>query len=214
MDHELIDACSEYIESKNAHYLAKEGYAVYYHSPTERKSDYAWHRLTPTEMLRTIKALRLPVNMSVALKPHHLVAAFQELGRVYEYGVKSRHKVTEEVFNYLEHAKVSLGDELMCSLATELFSRGYKGLILVEVQGIFREMQEKLELNVKSPEARDLLCKHFELLGYEIKSGSKRPMVEGRKTPTLMLSGAMPRDVVSVEGVKKTIITKIHGELM
>jgi len=213
--HDLIDACISYIESKDAHYLAKEGYAVYYTSPTGRKAGYTWQRITITEMLRVIRAVRLGIEQSTKLKEPHLVAAFQELGRVYEYAVRTRHKVEEGIFNYLEHCESSLGDEAMSLLSAEMASRGYKGLVLTEILDIFMQIQTKLDVGVTLPQARELLCKHFEMLGYEIKAGSRRPLVRGRKIPALMLSGARPRDVFEIGEVEsKLIYKKIVGALI
>jgi len=206
--HDLIDACIDYIEAKDAHYLAKEGYAVYYTSPTGRKSGYSWQRITVTEMLRVIKAVRLGIEQSVKLKEVHLVSAFQELGKVYEYAVRTRHKVEEGIFNYLEHCESSLDDEAMSLLSAELSSRGYKGLLLVETLDIFMTIQTKLDIGVTLPQARELLCKHFEMLGYEIKAGSRRPLVNGRKTPAIMLGGSLPRDIIEIGKVESALICK------
>lgn len=212
--HDLIDACSSYIESKDAHYLAKEGYAVHYESPTGRKSDYAWHRMTVPEMLRMIKAMKLSPKQAVALREHHLIAAFQELGRVYEYSVRTRHKAGEGIFNYLEHCETSLGDEAMSLLATEFISRGYRGLLLMEILGIFMQIQANLEASVTLPQARELLCKHFEMLGYEVRAASRRPLVNGRKTPALMQSGTVPSEIFAIGNTEANlIIQKISGEL-
>jgi len=213
--HDLIDACIAYVESKDAHYLAKEGYAVYYTSPTGRKAGYSWQRITITEMLRVIRAIRLSIDQSTKLKEPHLVAAFQELGRVYEYAVRTRHKVEEGIFNYLEHCESSLGDEAMSLLSAEMVSRGYKGLVLTEILGIFMQIQTKLDIGVTLPQARELLCKHFEMLGYEIKAGSRRPLVRGRKIPALMLGGARPRDVFEIGELETGLIcSKIVGVLL
>ena len=213
--HDLIDACIAYIESKDAHYLAKEGYAVYYTSPTGRKAGYSWQRITTTEMLRVIRAVRLGVDQSSKLKEAHLVAAFQELGKVYEYAVRTRHKVEDGIFNYLEHCESSLGDEAMSLLSAEMATRGYKGLVLTEILDTFMAIQEKLDIGMTLPQARELLCKHFEMLGYEIKAGSRRPLVNGRKIPAIMLSGSRPRDVFEVGEVESDLIyKKIVGVLL
>jgi len=210
----LIDACSAYIEGKDAHYLAKEGYAVHYASSTGRKSDYTWHRLTTPEMLRMIKALKLSMDKAKFLKEHHIVAAFQELGRVYEYAVRSRWNVGEGIFNYNEHCETSLGSDIMSALAVELVQRGYRGLLLMEVMEVYMELQSKLDSQVNFPDARELLCKHFEELGFEIKSGAYRPLYKGRKTPAIMMGGALPRDIIQItEGSSEVIINKIFGEL-
>ena len=213
--HDLIDTCISYIESKDIHYLAKEGYGVYYTSPTGRKSGYSWQRINAAEMLRVIRAVMLNVEQWTEIREKHLIAAFQELGRVYEYAVRTRHKVDEGIFNYLEHCESSLGDEAMSMLSAEMGSRGHKGLVLTEILNIFMRIQTKLDIGATLPQARELLCKHFEMLGYEIKAGSRRPLVRGRKIPALMISGARPRDVFEIGELESELIcNKIVGVLL
>ena len=212
-DYYLIDACSIYIDKKEMHYLAKEGHAVHYTSPTGRKSDYAWHKTTMPELLRLIKAVQLPQNKGIYLKEHHLIASFQELGRVYEYGVKSRHKVAEGVFNYLDFMDNSLGDVAMSMLVDECIQRNFKGMLLMELMDVFMLIQEKLSLSITFRDAREMLCKHFELAGYEVRAGARRPLVAGKKSPALMLAGALPSDIVFVRLVQNTLTQKILNEL-
>ena len=78
MDGKLIDVCTDYIKKKDCSYLAKEGMVVYYASLTGRKSDYMWHKLTITEALRIIRALKLDAKSASQLKEGHLISAFQE----------------------------------------------------------------------------------------------------------------------------------------
>ncbi len=78
-DFDLIDSCSEYIEVKNAHYLAKEGCIVFYSSITGRKSDYAWVEHTISETLRIIKAMLLTTKQAESLLFRSLVV-FMSLG--------------------------------------------------------------------------------------------------------------------------------------
>mgnify|MGYP003668174398 FL=1 len=80
----LIDKAIEYIEAKNANYLAKEGQVVFFTSDSGRKSDEVWVKHSMTETIRIIRATRLSTDCE--LREHHVLAAFQELGRVFEYG--------------------------------------------------------------------------------------------------------------------------------
>lgn len=213
MSSDLIDKCSEYILAKDCHYLAKEGYLVYFSSDTGRKSDYTWKKLSVPEVLRIIKATRLSTNAH-KLKDHHLVTAFQELDRVYEYGTKSRHPVAQGIFNYSEHSETSLADDVMSMLAGELLSRGYTALKLNQVIDLYNKLLEILKADSTPSETKDLMYKHFESLNYIVKTGSKRPMVQRKLTPVLMQPTTKPSDVVSLSTLAALdIANKITKEL-
>lgn len=208
----LIDKCSDYIEQKDCYYLAKEGFIVYYSSDTGRKSDYTWKKLSIMETVRIIKATRL--GASHTLKPDHLIAAFQELGRVFEYGVKSRHAVSEGIFNYYEHSKTSLGDLLVSKVAGELLVRGFNALLYADANKLIGGLNIRLDAEMSAALTRDMIFKHFETLGYIIKTGSARPLVDGKLQPTIMQPNTKPRDVVKVtDQLAKDISNKVYGEL-
>jgi hypothetical protein len=210
-----IDVCVEFIETKNAHYLAKEGQVVYFASLTGRNSDFTWHKMTPTEVLRVIKATRLNAEQSALIKIEHLVAAFQELGRVYEFGVKTRHKVAPEIFNYSEHSNESIGDGMMSILVDELQKHNLFALYMLEVIELFNLAKSRmLCTSIGSKESRELLFKHFEASGYEIRTGAKRVFIDNKKTPVIMKPGLKPSQVESLPlTVAEAILRKIRKEL-
>lgn len=198
MSHELIDKCIDYIVAKDAVYLAKEGQVVYFDSSTGQASDFVWHKQSMNETLRIIRAIHLNAELASQLKEQHLMAAFQELGKVYEYAVKSQHKAREGVFNYREHAKIDLSDDIASSLIDELERLGYRGMYFAEVLRLATDTMKRLNCYTKLSEARELLIKHFEAAGYVVKLGSKRPLIRGFKHPAVMAIGAKPRDIVSI----------------
>lgn len=215
MDDELIDLCSGYINDKSCSYLAKEGYIVNYMSITGRKSDYVWHKHTISETLRIIRAMRLTSKQAKELKEHHLIAAFQELGKVYEYGVKSRHVVAEGIFNYSQHSEMSLGDEAMSMLVEALQMHELTALIMREVIDLYNVIDNKLKLNLGATEQRELMYKHFEMAGFIMKTGANRPLIDGRKQPAIMMAGTKPSEVITLPmEVMKKIVAKIYGELV
>ena len=105
------DICIEYIDKKDAYYLAKEGKIVYYASDSGRKSDFKWNTQTIVETCRIIRATMMGHEDVLAEKD--LVRAFQEEGRVYEYGAKSRHVLASHVFNYNLKSDMSMTDEVV-----------------------------------------------------------------------------------------------------
>ena len=216
MDNELIDVCSQYIEDKDCSYLAKEGHIVNYASITGRKSDYIWHKLSILEAMRIIRAMRMNTKQAKLLREHHLIAAFQELGRVYEFGVKSRHVTAAGVFNYSEHSEMSVGDEAMSMLVESLQMQGYTAILMNPVVDLFSCIQNKLKLKLNNTECRELMYKHFEASGYILKTGAHRPLIEGKKQPAIMMANTKPAEVVleiAQEQVNK-VIAKIYGELV
>lgn len=214
MGNHLIDHCISYLESKDSHYLAKEGLIVYFASITGRKSDYLWHRMTVSETLRIIKATRLSANEAAQLKPEHLIAAYQEAERVYEFAVTTRHKVASTVFNYSEHCDMSLGDGIMSELCDDLQQRGFRALFMSDIANIFDIANYRLNAEVSAREERELLHKHFEAAGYEIKTGVRRVLVEGRKQPAVMKIGTKPAEMMRIPAeTSKFIVDNIVREL-
>lgn len=214
-DDELIDICSSYIENKDSAYLAKEGHIVYYASITGRKSDYIWNKHTITETLRIIRAMHLTTKQAKELREHHLIAAFQELGRVYEFGTKSRHTTASNIFNYSEHSEMSIGDEAMSMLVETLQMQGFTAIFMNNVADLFNTIQTKLKLNLSSRDCRDLMYKHFEASGYVLKTGAHRPLIEGRKQPAIMMKGTKPSEVIRIHEFEASkFIAKIYGELV
>jgi hypothetical protein len=215
MDSVLKDKCCAYIEDKDCSYLAKEGFIVYYASPTGRKADYMWNKLTIAETLRIIRAMRLSTPQAKELREHHLIAAFQELDKVYEFGVKTRHSTAKGVFNYSEHSEMSVGDEAMAMMVETLQMQGFTAILMKPVLDLYDCIQTKLKLNLTTTECRELMYKHFESSGYVMKTGSKRPLIDNKKQPAIMMANTKPVEVVGIHDYEATkIIAKIYGELV
>lgn len=215
IDDELIDICSHYIEDKECSYLAKEGQIVYYASTTGRKSDYIWHKLSIIEMLRMVRAMRMNTAQAKALRENHLIAAFQELDRVFEFGVKSRHVTAKGIFNYSEHSEMSVGDEAMSMLVEAMQIQGLTAILMNPVVEIFNDIQSKLRLGLGAKDCRELMFKHYEGAGYTIKTGANRPLIDGRKQPAIMMQGTKPSEVVGINDMAANkFISKIYGELV
>ncbi len=212
----LIDLCGAYIEDKDCHYLAKEGILVNYDSITGRKSDFMWHKLTITEALRIIKALRCSTTEQAReLRDTHLIAAFQEAGKVYEFGVKSRHVVKTGIFNYSQHSEMSLGDEAMSLMVDSMIGMGFTAVLMNPVIELYNAINVKLKLGLSPTECRDLMYKHFEASGYILKTGAYRPLIDGKKQPAIMQPDAKPAQVVGISTeVHRKIVAKIFGELV
>lgn len=210
----LIDKCIEFIESKDGHYLAKEGVMVYFATITGRKSDFTWHKLTLTEAVRIVRATKLGEGDSKQLRDAHFISAFQELDRVYEFAVKTRHKVSEGIFNYSEHSNESMGDGIMSMVVDELIKLNMSALYMNEVVTLFDMAQTKMMAEIGAGEARELLFKHFEASGYEIRTGVKRVFIDNRKTPAIMKPGTKPAEVERLPAtIAEKIVNKVWREL-
>lgn len=212
---DLIDLCIEYITDKDCNYLAKEGHIVRYFSVTGRRADYAWHKMSIAETLRIIKAMRCSAEQADKLKDTHLIAAFQELGRVYEFGVNTRHVAQEGIFNYSENSEMSIGDSAMSLLVDGLLAQGFTGILMMPVLALFGDINVKLKIGLTNTECRELMFKHFEAAGYTIRTGAHRPLVDGKKQPAIMMPSVKPSQVVGIEDVThKKMVAKIYGELV
>lgn len=211
---DLIDNCVSFIEAKDCFYLAKEGIIVHFATTTGRKSDYMWHRLTVTEAMRIIKATRLSAEQSMKLKQEHLIAAFQELDRVFEYGVKTHHKVQPGIFNYSEYSNMSLGDNIVSHICDELQKNGCFALYMNDVIAMIAAAQVKLGITITPTESRELMHKYFEAAGYELRTGAYRPLLDGRKQPAIMKIGTKPSEVRHVPVILiEEIINSVWREL-
>ena len=209
---EIVDICNSYVEDKNVSYLAKEGLIVSYYSITGRQSDFMWHKMTVIEVLRIIKATRMTYEQSRELTEAHLITAFQELERVYEFGVKTRHSVVEGVFNYSQHADTDVGDDIMARIAEMLLIEGKTAVLVVSIMELFDKIQSRVKTDIGMRAGRELLYKYFETGGYIIRSGAYRPLVEGKKQVAAMMPGTKPASVVRLTQEELTRLASLIGE--
>ena len=210
-----IDLASEWLAKREAAYLAKENVIVYYASTTGRKQDYQWITHTLVEVVRIIRAtLMNPDDSDKKLQSKHIIAACQELERVFEFAVKNRHDTRPEIFNYMKESGESMGDALVSLLSQELFTQGYKALLLNDVYSVLDECVLDLRIEFPVTEMRDLVLKHFPMLGYEVRTGAYRPEFQGKKQNAIMLTTAKPREIIVLtDNVRSRIETKIVGAL-
>jgi hypothetical protein len=212
---DLIDLCKNWVEDKGAAYLAKENSLVYYASLTGRKSDYDWHSLSLTEAVRVIRYTMLSSDNYDKLSPNHLIAACQELERVYEFGIKSRFKTLPGVFNYLEESNTTLAEACMAQLVEELYSRGLAALYFKDATDIYAESLGLLKEEVPSASIRnEYMLKYFHRHGYTIRTGSLRVVKDNKKVQAIVQEGKKPADMVWLDQeTKKAIKHKIVGAL-
>lgn len=195
-----IDIASKWLGNRGAAYLAKENVIVYYATTTGRKSDYQWITLALVEVVRIIRATLMNPVDSDKLQSKHLVAACQELDRVFEFGVKSRHSTRPEIFNYLTESGMDMGDSIVSVLADILYNNGYKAMLLHDIYDIINEVQVELKVNLSAPDRKELVFKHFPTLGYVVRTGSSRPEYQGKKQQAVMLPATKPRDILMMSG--------------
>ena len=197
---DLIETALSWISSRNAAYLAKEDKIVYYSSLTGRSSDYKWHYITITELCRTINTMLLSGEDKILHV--HVISAFQELGKVYEFGVKTSHEVKPEIFNFYKEAKSSLPEEVMDMLASELFRLNHFALLHGDVVDMFLVILNKLKYEgTCSAQLRNqLIEKYFIGLGYVVKTTSQRVMWKGKKTNAIMTMDVKPSDIAELDG--------------
>lgn len=209
-----IDLASAWLSKKNAAYLAKENVIVYYDTTTGRKSDYQWITHTLVEVVRIIRATLMNPDDSDKLQSKHLIAACQELDRVFEFGIKAKHDTKPEIFNYLKESGESMGDAIVSLLSDVLFQQGFTAILMNDVYDTLHECNVKLNVKMNLPEMRNLIDKHFPILGYEIRTGPHRPQWQGKKRSAVMLTSAKPRDICLMQGESiKNIATQIAGAL-
>jgi len=210
-----IDLASDWLSKRGAAYLAKENVIVYYASTTGRKQDYQWITHTLVEVVRIIRATFMnPDDSDKKLQSKHIIAACQELDRVFDFAVKNKHTTRPDIFNYLKESGESMGDAVVSLLSEELFTQGYKAVLLKDVYWILDQSVLNLRIEMPVTEMRELVYKHFPTLGYEIRTGSSRPEFQGKKQNAVMLTTAKPREIIVLEDrVMSSIENKIVGAL-
>jgi len=210
-----IDLASEWLSKRGAAYLAKENVIVYYASTTGRKQDYQWITHTLVEVVRIIRAtLMNPDDSDKKLQSKHIIAACQELDRVFEFAVKAKFETKPEIFNYLKESGESMGDAIVSLLSEDLYAQGYKALLLNDVYMVIDVCLSDLKTHVSVAEERELVYKHFPTLGYEVRTGSSRPEFQGKKQNAVMLTTAKPREIIVLsERERDNISDKIVGAL-
>ena len=210
----LVDLCVTFIEDRNAAYLCKENTVVYYTSLTGRKGDYAWVTLSLEETLRIIAATKLDPDHVGSFQKRFIIQAFQELGRVFEFGVKSRHKTIPTVFNYILEADMDLGDSIVNMVAEDLYAANISAMLLVDAVQLILVISEKLQAGLTGRVARELIHKHFPVFGYEIRTDKYRPQINGRKQAAIMQPGTKPKQVIELSTeMTKVLAKKIEGAL-
>jgi hypothetical protein len=212
-DDKLIDACIDWAANKGAAYLAKEDRIVFFESATTRKQDEMWHRLSPAQVVRIIKTTKLPYDKQTLLKANHVIAAFQELGEIYDYGTESNVRVVETVFNYLERQDIPRDSQVMLAIAEELHQRGFHSLLYQDVIDVHRYSMDALGVNrVNSAVRKSYVHKYFPPLGYMLKIDNNRVMFKGKKKAVIMLSGKTIKSIQQMSEEDKQYIAHRSAE--
>ena len=209
-----IDLASDWLEKRNCAYLAKENVVVYYDTTTGRKQDFQWITMTLVEVVRIIKATLMNPDDSDELKSKHVIAACQELDRVFEFGVRTRHMTKPTIFNYTLEADESLDDSIAILVSEAMYNQGFFAVLMNDVYDIMNETCIKLNNTMTMPTMRNLIDKHFPTLGYEVRTGPYRPQYNGKKQSAVMLKNSRPRDIVQMSGESiKNIANFVAGDL-
>lgn len=198
----LVDICSEYILDKDASYLCREDCIVYFASFTGKEEDARYHKLKIREVVRIIKATRLNVKLQKELKGDHIITACQELGRVYDFGIRSGDMVAPHIFNYnvLPNSEDrSTYGIVMDGIAMEFKRLGYPCMKSKPILEIFYTVIGLLELPI--PLRREVIKElkgSFTRLGYVYRHGVNRLLHKGERFPGMLLAGHRPADLIEV----------------
>lgn len=212
---ELIDLASKWLENKKAAYLAKEDVITYYASLSGRKSEFMWHSLSVWETVRIIRATQMNLDTADDLKPKHIIAACQELDRVYSFSTKSRFKVADDIFNYFEEADADINDLIMSAFVDELYSLGYTSTYLDDLERVHFEILNRLNVTCSVADRRELFVKYLNRRGYELRTGVQRVVVNGAKQRVVRFpSSRFQKDIIGIsEDDTRTIVAKVAGAL-
>lgn len=206
-DDAAIDVCRNYIEEKKCSYLAKEDQVVYYSSDTGRVSDAKWHKMTLSQTHRIIQSM----YTSYSFGADKLLQAFQELGEVYERGVKSRHKVRSGLFNYHERSNNNIMDDVLTRMLEILLSKDYFCVRMSSIHSLASEIIKRLDL--PDHEFNDRKINALERVGYDARTESRRPRIGGALISCAIYRGYKPSDFKKITRIDfDHIIEKVVRE--
>ena len=212
MNMKMVDLCVGWITERNAVYLAKEDLITYYTSDTGLASDYRWVKLSLAEAKRIIHVTLL--DGVTQMDSSHLLRAFQEEARVYEYGVSTPRQTKPTIFNFMLNAETSMGDALGNMIAEELLASNYTAVKYMDVRYILASTALRLGLDLSTKDMSHLLHKHMTNSGYVMRTGVNRPVVGGKKVSACMLPGTLPGQIVDIPSENaRNISIKIYGAL-
>lgn len=193
-------------------YLAKEDIITYYTSDTGLASDYRWVKLSMAEAKRIIHATLLDPDGLVYSS--HLLQAFQEEARVYEYGVSTPRETKPTVFNYMLNTETSMADTAAQMVAEEFLSSNFTAVYYSSVRSALAQVGGRLTLNLNTKDVSHLLHKHMANSGYVMRTGVNRPVVGGKKVSACMLPGTLPGQLIELDReTVRNMAIKIYGAL-
>lgn len=202
----LVDKASEWLLEKDASYLSKENKIVYMASLTGRKGDRKWYYLSIAEAVRVISACSLSADSDTKLSANHLLTAAQELERVFDMGIRSPHKTPSNIFNYLDKALSDLPSAVMLGLCRELTNRNYLAFRIPDLVDIYSRLNIEIGLHQHKKDVIRMYQEHLPDLGYKVRSGTNRVILQGKKQTVAIKVGLQPKHVQSIpEGVKRQV---------
>ena len=209
----LIDKAVAWVSERDGAYLAKENVITYYASLTGRASDFTWHEMNLAEVVRVIKATRLTHDSE--LNQNHIIAACQELGRVYEFGVKNMHDTIPSIFNYYKEARMTIEDSVMEFIIDECMHLNFVAMLYADIVTIFDKVVSQLggpEIHAKY--RNRIAQKYMNRHNYTLRIGDQRVKYQGKLTQAVLLVGHKPSEIVNMDVINtKHIITKAYGAL-
>jgi len=157
----VLDIISSWFEEVDAAYLAKEDQVVYLDDFTQKD----WIKLTSAECVRLMKATRLNPSLMEYCTSSLIMAAAQELGRVYVKGVNVKGECNSQFFNfsisqYKSHKHIT-------RVVLSEVAKGGKTIAKSDVVGLLALGEKYFGLPPLKAHQRNLLlsvaCKEFNL---------------------------------------------------
>ena len=195
---ELIDKCADYIESRGAAYIAMTGEVVFQH-----EGQCSWHKQSIAQTLRIIKATMLDPSSYDLLQERHLVAAFQELAKVFESATDTMGDTPSGVFNYRDEGRINFGVFLLNEFVAAL-TRDYLCLSYTQVYESYRKLATSLG---EEPYPDAELGLEMYANDWQKRCGTTRIQVGGKKITAWMRTGAKPSDIQTISKSYHQLLT-------
>lgn len=215
MDYGLVNLCRKWVEDKDASYLAQENVVLWFAKDVGLLKQSRWKKIKPREALRIISACSTDIEYALGIKEEHLIKAFQELGRTYEYGIRSQTFKANNVFNYTKHKPSETVDIIASDIAAHLEITGCRIVMQRDLIDIMIAVLGLLKERIKSKKVfSEALTKALTEVNLYPRLEDNRVRINGKLTAAYVGFGAKPAECVELsKECKKALVAAIYEEI-
>lgn len=184
-----IDICVNYLTNLDAHYLCIDNVITYHCSYTGSDLDAKWQRITLDEARRLITYKFQPVSIN------DIIAALQEMDRVYDTAVESDYDTLPTILNLNSKSIASKEEKIIETMFRAMLNQGTMFL----TAGEYIEILDKLNCinNIGATRNRvSYIRKYCRRNGFMFREGATRMKLDAfNKVTMICREGVKPPDI-------------------